>query len=178
MKKNQEFALQAKPYQKFLEESINNIINSIDKNSLSFFNKNKNSSDKTLIILISTNKGLCGGFNINLIRHLIKTQNYKNTQILTLGKKGAVMANSVGFKIIADFSSNNLLENVSAVFNYALKQYKEGYFNKVLVTYNIFESIIKYVPTTEKLLPFEYTPTDNKQEIKGFVKTYTIEPEP
>jgi F-type H+-transporting ATPase subunit gamma len=178
MKKNQQIATQAKPYQEFLENSINNIINSVDKNVSELLKPNIKSLNKNLVVLVSSNKGLCGGFNINLIRHLLKTSDYKNTDILSLGKKGASLANNVGYKIIADFSSNNMLENVSPIFSYALEQYLKGLYSNVTLFYNSFESLIKYIPTSYTLLPLTYRTQVQNQEIREFIKTYLIEPDP
>jgi len=178
MRKFQQTAIDAKPYQEFLDNSINNIVGGLEKNISKLLIPPVKSLNKTLAVLISSNKGLCAGFNINLIRYLSKNSDYKNTDVMTIGKKGASLANSIGYKIIADFSSLDSLENVSALFDFAVNQYEKGLYNKVVLFYNTFESFLRYVPTSYVLLPFSYEIKEKETDIKHFAKTYLIEPDP
>jgi F-type H+-transporting ATPase subunit gamma len=59
-----------------------------------------------------------------------------------------------------------------------LEQYLKGLYSNVTLFYNSFESLIKYIPTSYTLLPLTYRTQVQNQEIREFIKTYLIEPDP
>ncbi|MFH1827513.1 MAG: ATP synthase F1 subunit gamma [bacterium] len=178
MKKFQVIAIESTPYQKFLEKAINNIVRNMEKNVSSLLNPQENTTDKTLVIFVSSNKGLCGAFNINLARFLWKNSNKKDLNVLTLGKKGTTLTTTLGFKIVADYSSNDLYENISALFEFVYNEYIQGKYNKVQLVYNTFVSAIEYTPVSEILLPLQYKKKteENEKGIEDFYRNYIIEP--
>ena len=175
MKKFQQLAEESAPYQLFLERGIKNIVINIEKNISSLLEAPKESQDRELAILISTNKGLCGSFNISLARFLIKNTT-NNTDVVTIGKKGASLSSSLGFKVLADFSSIDPFENVSALFEFVFNQFIQGKYNKVNLFYNSYVSIIKYEPMADILLPVKFDQDINESEVQEFYKNYLIEP--
>ncbi|MBI2049759.1 F0F1 ATP synthase subunit gamma [Candidatus Roizmanbacteria bacterium] len=119
MKKAQIVATEGKPYQEFVEKSIRRFTQKIDpKLSPLLINKE---GGETLFLLISSNKGLCGAFNVNLFRFILQNYNLRNKNIVTIGKKGAILARHLGANIVADFSASNSQESVSAVFSFILE---------------------------------------------------------
>ena len=175
MKKFQQLAEESAPYQLFLERGIKNIVINIEKNISSLLEAPKESQDRELAILISTNKGLCGSFNISLARFLIKNTTNK-TDVVTIGKKGASLSSSLGFKVLADFSSIDPFENVSALFEFVFNQFIQGKYNKVNLFYNSYVYIIKYEPMADILLPVKFDQDINESEVQEFYKNYLIEP--
>lgn len=176
MKKFQELAEQSTPYQKFLEKGIKNIVKNLEKNISTLLQPPTNAQNKQLIVLISSNKGLCGAFNISLARYLIKNTEKSNTEIITIGKKGTSLANSLGFKVTADYSSNDPYENISALFDSIYSLYMEGKYNKIEIFYNSFVSPIEYQPVNETLLPVQFKESDEEGDVQDFYKNYVIEP--
>lgn len=175
MKKFNQLAQESTPYQEFLEKGIKNIVFSTEKKISSLLETPKNSSDRELAILISTNKGLCGAFNISLARFLLKNTNNK-TDIVTIGKKGASLGNSLGFKNIADFSSNDPFENVSALFDFVYQQFVQGKYKIIKLFYNSFISVLKYQPVFDTLLPVKFEEKDLESQDQNLFKNYVIEP--
>ena len=175
MKKFHQLAEESTPYQMFLEKGIRNIVLNIEKYISSLLEPRLGTQDKELAILISTNKGLCGAFNISLARFLIKNTTNK-TEIVTIGKKGANLSNSLGFKVIADFSSIDPFENVSALFEFVYSQFIEGKYNKIKLFYNSYVSVIQYQPIVETLLPVKFDEKKIESEVQDFYKNYVIEP--
>lgn len=175
MKKFQQLAEESAPYQLFLEKGIRNIVLNLEKNISSLLETPLKSQDKELAILISSNKGLCGAFNISLIRFLMKNTTNK-TDIVTIGKKGASLSSSLGFKVIADFSSLDPFENISALFEFVYKQFIEGNYNKIKLFYNSYISVFRYEPVTDILLPVKFDEEKDDGEVQDFYKNYVIEP--
>jgi len=133
-------------------------------------------SNRELIILISTNKGLCGAFNLNLFKFSLNNIDFKKTDFIIVGKKAVMTVNRLGGKVLADFSSRNLLLSSSAIFSFALEKFLDKKYKRVSLVYNKFISALKYEPTKEVIIPV--TSFKSPQQINKFQETYTIEPEP
>ena len=120
MKKAQQIAIDGKPYQEEIEKIIASVSQKIDS-SLSplIAQPDDKSQKKNLAIVIASNKGLCGSFNLNLIRFIVKKADFKNTDFIIIGKKANLLT-KFSAQIKADYSSNIPMNNVSAVFEFAL----------------------------------------------------------
>ena len=174
MKKAQQRALDGRPYQDLLEEAIYNIVEKVDVTASPLLQASKSNSNKTLTIAVTSNKGLCGSFNVSVIRSIAKQIN-KDNEFVTIGKKGSVLISSLGGKVIADFSEGNLIDGVSAVFQLALEKYLGGEYASVSLVYNKFISTLRYDPIEKKLLPF--TLEERRREAVAQTKNYEIEPD-
>ncbi len=171
MRKAQQKAVEGKPYQEKLNEVIKRIVGRVDLSLSPLLLTNK--SEKELVIVVSSNKGLCGGFNFNLFRFLIDKVDLKKADFITVGKKGSFFVNKMSSKILADFSSSAPLNNVTAVFNLALDNFLKGNYVRVSLVYNSFVSPVRSETVMETLLPFALS-ADQKEE----VSEYLIEPSP
>lgn len=110
LRRAQDAITQMRPYAKKLQEMLGNIVSSSD-GDVSMELANVRPVEKALIIVVTSDRGLCGGYNSNLIK-LAKTtiaekyaaQNAKgNVFILPIGKKGYEHFNKNGFKVINEF---------------------------------------------------------------------------
>ena len=127
---------------------------------------------KVGIILIASNRGLCGGFNAALIDKTIQSvKKYQyigeneeiKTDFILLGKKGSVVYRQFGYNIAADFPKNDLATGVGDVIS-AVKMAVDGYlsggYDKIMVAYTDFVSASKQVPRVKQLLPVDITTDD------------------
>ncbi len=176
MRKAQQKALESQPYQDLIKKSIHKITKKIEKNASKLLIPAPASANRDLAIVITSNKGLAGAFNINLVRLLDRNINIKNTDLITSGKKGSLILNSMGANIIADFSSDFPFDNISAIFNLALKKFFDGEYRTVSIYYNKFISSLKYEPLKEVLLPFVFPGEDGAEKQVNY--NYLIEPSP
>jgi len=155
MKKAQEAALASKPYAEKISQVVSGLAGKvkIDGEEFPLFWQNLSSS-KVLVVLISTNKGLCGGLNSNLFRYLKNwLPKAEEADFITLGKKGKLFILRTGRKLIADFSENPFLENVGAIINLVVSEYLKKEYREVWLVYNNFISILNQVPVRERILP-------------------------
>jgi len=155
MKKAQEAALASKPYAEKISQVVSGLAGKvkIDVEEFPLFWQNLSSS-KVLVVLISTNKGLCGGLNSNLFRYLKNwLPKAEEADFITLGKKGKLFILRTGRKLIADFSENPFLENVGAIINLVVSEYLKKEYREVWLVYNNFISILNQVPVRERILP-------------------------
>ncbi len=179
MKKAQQLAREGKPYQIHLEAIIRKIVSKIDAQQSELISRKYDvSKKKDLAVVITSNKGLCGGFNMNLIRLILKSVDFKNTDFVIIGKKASLLG-KFGGNIIADFSSNFPHENVSALFNLVLTKYLNNTYTNIYIYYNLFVSTLRVDPTKETLLPINLLleKPENKEQIES-ENEYLIEPSP
>ncbi len=178
MKKAQAKAIGGKPYRSALEETIARIASSpsVGEHSLA---KTARGAKKELIIVLSSNKGLCGIFNFNLFRFLSKEIEHRmeDYEFITVGTKAQQFLFHFGGAIIADFSASprTFEENASTIFNLAKQEFESGTYKGVSIAYNRFVSSFIYTPVREALLPLTDIPMATSGEDKKN-SDYLIEP--
>ena len=176
MKRAQQAALEARPYQMHLELVIKKVMTKVDivQSPLLFSHAQNESPD--LVIVLTGNKGLCGSFNIDLFRYIANNVDIKNSKFITIGKKGAQFLSKTGGDILADYSHTTPINNVSAVISFALEAFLEGTYKRVFILYNSFISTLKTESTMTQILPYKLD-FDQKIEEKEYIE-YLIEPSP
>jgi F-type H+-transporting ATPase subunit gamma len=131
------------------------------------------------IILITTNRGLCGSLNSALIGKVhssIKKHEYNimkekiKTDFILIGKKGRAVFKHYGHNIAAEFQKEDLASSVREVIPVAKMitgDYLSEKYDKILVAYNDFVSATKQVPRVKQLLPIDITAIDDHLGIVG-----------
>ena len=176
LKKAQDSITATLPYSNKLSELVKNIsasIDSVDSNTLFVAREVK----KTLIIVITSNKGLCGGFNSNIIKEVYNiSSEYGNNKpdLLTIGKKGDDILKKK-FNVIS--SHNDLFEqfsylNVKSIASKIMQLYTDEKYDKVILVYNHFKNAATQIITKEQFLPISEN-TDNNVSTSG---DYIFEP--
>ncbi|NCF75055.1 MAG: ATP synthase F1 subunit gamma [Xanthomonadaceae bacterium] len=136
----------------------------------------KKEEEKTiLLILISSNRGLCGGYNVQVVNKAIDSiKKYnggeKTTEIMTMGGKGASLISRNGYKIVADFVKPDLASGifeVSDLAKMAMKGFLENKYDKIMVAYTDFVSSLKQIPRVKQLLPIDLETEDEYLGIVG-----------
>lgn len=177
MKKAQNAAIESKPYQENLEEIIKETTARVEEVTSVLLKKPDANLKKELSIVISTNKGLCGSYNFNLYRFLLKNSDTENHDFIILGKKGALFLNKIGGNIVADFSMGHALNNVSAIFKLAMDGFLKNQYRQVNIFYNKFISTLSNTPVKEVLLPISYR-AENEKVVEKKGTEFMIEPSP
>lgn len=115
------------------------------------------------VILITTNRGLVGGFNTNLIATLKKLESGEPelvAEVIAIGKKGAEATARTKRTLLAQFTKHDSAEKVSDIYplvKMITDSYKTGQYRKIIVVYNHFVSTLEQKPTATVLLPFNIT---------------------
>ena len=179
MKKAQQVAIDGRPYQAEIENIIRAVSPKIDPSLSPLISQPKDKIQrKNLAIVIASNKGLCGSFNFNLLRFIVKNTDFKNTDFVIVGKKANLLS-KFSATIMADYSSNVPLNNVSALFEFALNKYLDKTYERIDLYHNQFVSTIQSNPVVTILLPISFsqkTKSEIETEEKG--SEYLIEPSP
>lgn len=179
MRKAQQIEMESRPYRDGLTELIKKISSRIDPSNAELLQVDTSKAKKSILIVVTSNKGLAGSFNTNVLRHVIKEgRNFNETEFVTVGSKGSQFLGRLkGTHIIADFSSNNLINEASAIFNLVLERYMTGDYKEIAIVYNQFISTLKSEVVEPVILPFslagEHTPDEEFAN-----KEYIIEPSP
>lgn len=179
MKKAQTVAIEGRPYREGLDEIIRRVLPYSDTSQIPLMVKSqeKLTAEKDLIILITSNKGLCGGFNLNLFRLLMKEPNLKKTEFLVIGKKGATFVSTVGSQVVADFSSATPVHEVGAIYELAEKYFMSGTYASVSLVYNKFISTSRSEAVRDQLFPIRVQDYIVKQDDEKLAQyDYLIEP--
>ncbi len=114
----------------------------------------------TLVLLVSSDRGLAGAYNTNILRFNMKNfKNYKTpTQYITVGRKGRDLLMRWGGNVVAEFSnlpSAPSFMDVSAIGHLAVEKFLNGEADEVYLVYTDFISMAKQEPVVKKLLPLE-----------------------
>src|SRR3989338_5434863 len=117
-----------------------------------------------LLILITSNRGLCGAYNSQVIKKTLallrKKNGNANIDIITVGKKGDVAMRRIGQKIIASFTdlpANISLGDVLPISKLAIQEFTSGTYDTVLVAYTDFVSAMAQVPNIKQVVPVSKT---------------------
>jgi len=153
MKKAQEQAVAGKSYRDNLEKIIWRLTSNLSPELSPLLSVSGQTRKKQLVILVSSNKGLCGAFNFNLFRFTAKEFKFEEVDFISIGKKAAMFVSRMGGKVVADFSEGNLLESVSAIFQTVLQLFLEDKYQEIVIAYNRFVNTIRYEPEKKVLLP-------------------------
>ncbi len=170
LKKAQDAITQMRPYANKLTELLQSLSATLEDEVGGVYSEQKEVS-KVLLVAITSNRGLCGGFNSNVIKASIKNieDNYKGKQvdILTIGKKG----NDILAKNYTVIENHNgifddlTFDNVAVIAEKIMSLFAEGEYDRVELVYNRFKNAATQIETIEQFLPIE--------PIKGDIKLNT-----
>jgi len=163
LKKAQDAIVMLRPYSEKLQEIIQNVNSSSDPDQVSIYAQ-KREVKKVLFIAVTSNRGLAGAFNSNVVKELnIQFQNKAQYEIevLTIGKK-AYDAVRKGRKVFSNESSvfdKLSFDVVSNVTETVMSNFREGKFDEVYVIYSKFINAATQEVMTEKVLPISMSET-------------------
>jgi len=178
MRKAQAADIESRPYREGLTELIGRLTQKVDVTEVPIFKVDTKGAKRELIILITSNKGLAGPFNVNIARYILRhLQHFETTDFLIIGAKGTQFINRLeGASILASFTSNSPITQVSALFDLALEKFQSGNYKTVSLIYNKFLSMTRSEVAHERLFPFHMEKKESTNEEK--VLEYTVEPSP
>lgn len=185
LRRAQDAIIQMRPYAGKLKEILSNVTSSVDASAGGTFAKERPVKN-VLMVVITSNRGLCGAFNSNIVKLASRTINEKysvqkksgNIQILAIGKKGADFFRKNGYKIFDNkselFDGLNY-DKTSVVADNIMKEFSAGKFDAVEVFYNQFKNTATQIITAEQYLPV-VKPALDKSEKKTTID-YIYEPD-
>ncbi len=177
LKKAQDAISATLPYSNKLSGLIQNISTSGESLDSPFFTKR--TINKVLIVAITSNKGLCGGFNSNVIKEvskLIETKYSSNkAEIICIGKKGRDVLSKKN-KVIDAFDSvydDFSYENVKKIAELFMEKFSDESYDEIMLVYNHSKNAATQILTVEPYLPIEENNDEVTSQAKG---DYIFEP--
>lgn len=132
-----------------------------------------NGCNKKAVILITSNRGLAGGYNSNITKLVTKSGwSTDELVIYAIGKKGRDSVKRSGYEIVyenSDMIEEPLYSDASELAGDLLKKYAAGEIGEIYVAYTIFKNTVVHVPKLQKLLPLgeDSTPTESVSGKEG-----------
>ncbi|MPS33347.1 MULTISPECIES: F0F1 ATP synthase subunit gamma [Salinivibrio] len=135
-------------------------------------------------IIISTDRGLCGGLNINLFKSVINdmeswSQKGAEIDMALIGAKATAFFNSYGGNVVAQtagLGDTPVLEDLIGTVGVMLKKYDEGELDRLYLVFNKFENTMVQTPVIDQLLPLPKS--DDEEMQRSHAWDYIYEPEP
>lgn len=171
LKRAQDAVTKMRPYAQKLNQILSSLTSTLDtsENEFAASREVKN----VLIVVMSSNRGLCGGFNNYVIKEALKqareTYKDKNVAVITVGKKATDTFRKSNFNIKGSHLPKHLDElwvnlkfsNAAPVAEKIMEAYKDKHIDKVVLIYNRFKNVATQIVTTEQFLPI--VPAEKKE---------------
>lgn len=166
MKKAQALAVAGKLYAQKIYDMVMELAAKADAKHHKLLTRPEKLTGKRLVIVISTNKGLCGGLNTNLFRFLLSAYPaVSQHDYMSIGKKGSDVLIRLGSTLIADFSNTSVWVNaVAPIIELAIDAYLKGSYDGVDLVYNEFQSALRQTPRKKTILPLTIEMTGESEQ--------------
>ena len=193
LRRAQDAIIQMRPYAAKLREIMENISSTLESGAGGAYATDR-PVKKVLIVAITSNRGLCGGFNANIVRN---TNKMIREQYAAHAKNGNVKVLCIGKKASDFFSKNPSLyagnhnelysnlnfEETALIAEKIMNQFAEGLYDKVYLVYNQFKNAAVQYVQVEQLLPIIASPTaattnsvSGDKKNAGLINDYIFEP--
>jgi F-type H+-transporting ATPase subunit gamma len=160
LKKAQDAITAMRPYSSKLTELLQNLSATLDSDATGVYSTQREVS-KVLLVAVTSNRGLCGGFNSSITKAAVRTINEKysdaSVDIFAIGKKGADVL-SKSYNLVAtrnDIFDDLTFDNTAAIAEKLMDLYVDGSYDKIELVYNQFKNAATQIPQVEQFLPIK-----------------------
>tara|TARA_E500000331_G_scaffold334058_1_gene358872 strand:- start:2726 stop:3589 length:864 start_codon:yes stop_codon:yes gene_type:complete len=174
LKRAQDAIVQLRPYADKLTEILVNLSSTLDGADSNAFSSEREVKN-ILFVSITSNRGLCGGFNSNIIKQTTSLINneYKNANasIFSIGKKSSEHFSKKDYNVLSshdDLYNEITFEAVAEIAENIMNTFIDGEFDKVVLVYNQFKNAATQIVMSENYLPVE-TPQDENATIGDYI---------
>jgi F-type H+-transporting ATPase subunit gamma len=167
MKKAQDAATSGRAYADLLNKVLVSLKGRVEETIHPYFSEGKGS--KTLVILITSDKGLCGAFNTNLLKKVITADLGPEAEFITIGRKGAQSLARLKKNLSADFPIKDpaRFPELRPVCKLLQDKFLTGDYQRVMVAFNNFVNTATIIPSVEQILPINPVTLGGKRSYEG-----------
>lgn len=126
---------------------------------------------KTAIVAVTSNRGLAGGYNSNIVKLIDGSGiDKENVRLYTIGRKGADLLKRRGYEIAADYSDiieAPMYSDAQAISRQLLTDFASGEISEIYIAYTKFKNTVVHTPMLTKLLPMDAPSDTEEAEVKG-----------
>lgn len=163
LRRAQNAIVNMRPYAKKLNEILQNVSSSLDQSEDNVFGEER-ALNKVLLIAVTSNRGLCGAFNANIVKQTVSliendyaaTDKKGGVEIMTVGKKASDYFSKKGYTHVGSYDEfyNDLsFETINPLAEELLLKFKKKEYDRIVVIYNQFKNAATQLVTAEQLLP-------------------------
>lgn len=174
LKRAQDAVTQMRPYANKLTELLVNLSSTLDSSEGGIYSENRELK-KVLLVAITSNRGLCGGFNANIIKKAksLMEGDFKSieTEILSIGKKSSEHFTKNGYNVISthdELYSDLTFNNTSEIAQSIMDTFTNSEYDKVVLLYNQFKNAATQLVMDEQFLPIE-SPEDSEDSVGDYI---------
>lgn len=172
-------AEESKPYFVHLYDAINSMLKKSGNISHPLLQAGE--SKKKAVIVVSSNRGLAGGYNSNVVKLLTQDSNFAKEDVLVyaVGRKGRDTLAGKGYEIKSDYSetmNEPVYGDAVKIGRDVLNAFLAGEVGEIYLAYTVFKNTVSHIPTMVKLLPF--TASDEEEEDNNSLVMMNYEPDP
>lgn len=178
LRRAQDKIIQMRPFSQKLTTILNNVSAASEGNTDLVFAE-KREVKKVLLVAITSDKGLCGAFNTNVIKatNLTIREQFAGAEVtvMPIGKKAFEFYKKSKFPVIDQYSTlfhNLSFENVREAANYAMDGFVDGEFDQVVLVFNEFKNVATQIIRAEQFLPLAPV----QDEVATTETDYILEP--
>ena len=178
LKRAQDAITQMRPYANKLTELLVNLSSSLDSAEGGEFSSER-TINNVLLVPITSNRGLCGGFNANIIKQttaLIREDFAgKNVSILSIGKKSSEYFKNNNYNIVSihdEIYGDLNYESISNISESIMQDYLDLKYDKVILVYNQFKNA-----ATQNVMREDYLPVESPNDDNASIGDYIFEPQ-
>lgn len=167
MKKAQDQATNGRPYAELMNQVLVALKESAEEGMHPYFSEGQ--GGKTLVLLVTTDKGLCGGLNTNLIKKLVNSDLPADADYVTIGRKGVQAVKRLRRNLVADFPVKDPahFDEVRVAGKFIQDQFLTGEYAKVFAVFNNFINTVTLEPSVEQILPVNPVTLGGKRAFEG-----------
>jgi F-type H+-transporting ATPase subunit gamma len=187
LRRAQQAITEMRPYANRLDKMLKNILSNLDGDASTKFGVNKE-VNQAAVVVVTSNRGLCGAFNTNIIKAAIAAIEGEYAPLMAQGKLKIICIGKKGFdamkrryskdSVVSDYVdvfSDLAFNNVARVSQHLMDAFTQGTYDKVTVCYGYFKNAAMQFPTAVQFLPVEKIEVDKKEESKSKAD-YIFEP--
>lgn len=135
-----------------------------------------NGSDKIAVVVITSNRGLAGGYNSNITK-LVQGSGLPadKVHLYTIGSKGRETLERKGYQVVEDISDvieSPTYKDAMEICDKVLKDFTEGNIGQIYLAYTHFKNTVVHVPTLMKMLPVEFSEEEIAAADKNLIMNY------
>lgn len=184
MRRSQDAMEASRPYAETMRKVIGHVANANLEYRHPYLEERE--AKRVGYIIISTDRGLCGGLNINLFKKAVNDMREwsakgAEVELAVVGSKATAFFNNSGAKVAAQVSGlgdRPSLEDLIGSVGVMLKKYDEGELDRLYVVFNKFENTMVQEPTIDQLLPLPKSNSEDMQRTHSWDYIYEPEPKP
>lgn len=168
-------ALASRAYADAAWRMVNNVASSTEHDKHPLLRR-ESLSGKTLLVVYTSDRGLCGGFNAQLLKVVsgfLKTKKSDSVDVIAVGKKGVMALSRFGVRIthsFTDLTNNPRFSDLRSIAHLVIAGFQEGQYDDVHMAYTDFESAMTQHPVIRQLFPFAV------QDMSESISSHTFEP--